>query len=74
MYARVTLIEIDTVRIDPDEAVELFKEAVLPQLRERPGYCGVYGLTTPEGNAPAATFVPARRAARTYPAQALRYQ
>jgi len=49
MYARVTLLEIDTVRFDMDEALELYKEQVLPKLQEQPGYEGAYVLTTPEG-------------------------
>jgi hypothetical protein len=51
VYSRVTLIEIDTIRVDMESAVELFEERVLPQLREQSGYEGVYVLTTPEGKA-----------------------
>jgi hypothetical protein len=51
VYSRVTLLEVDTVRVDIDSAVELFGERVLPQLREQDGYEGVYVLTTPEGKA-----------------------
>jgi hypothetical protein len=51
VYSRVTLLEVDTVRVDIDSAVELFRERVLPQLREQNGYEGVYVLTTPEGKA-----------------------
>jgi hypothetical protein len=51
MFARVTLLEIDTTRMDVDDAVELFRERVLPELREEPGFEGVYVLTTPEGRA-----------------------
>jgi heme-degrading monooxygenase HmoA len=49
MYSRITLLEIDTVRIGVDEAVELFKTEVLPKLREQEGYEGVAVLATPEG-------------------------
>ena len=49
MYSRVTLLEIDTMRIDPDDAVTLFKEQVLPGLRDQTGYQGALVLTTPEG-------------------------
>ena len=49
MYARTTLVEIDTVRISMDEALELFKEHVLPGLEQQDGYLGVFVLTTPEG-------------------------
>lgn len=49
MYSRVTLLEIDTVRIDPADAVALFKAEVLPDLREQEGYRGVVVLANPEG-------------------------
>ena len=49
MYARTTLVEIDTVRISMEEALELFKAHVLPGLQQQEGYLGVYVLTTPEG-------------------------
>ena len=49
MFSRVTLLEIDTVRVGVDEALELFKEHVLPKLREQEGYEGVYVFGTPEG-------------------------
>jgi len=51
MYARVTQLEIDTLRTSVDEALELFRANVLPSLREQPGYCGVYVMSTPEGQA-----------------------
>jgi heme-degrading monooxygenase HmoA len=51
VYARVTLLEIDTVRIDLDEAVELYRREVFPSLRDMDGYEGAYVLTTPEGRA-----------------------
>jgi heme-degrading monooxygenase HmoA len=49
MYARATALEIDTLRVGVDDAVELFREAVLPELREQPGFEGVFVLATPEG-------------------------
>lgn len=49
MYARVTLLEIDTVRVDLDGAVALYEGQVLPSLRDQPGYRGVYVMATPEG-------------------------
>jgi hypothetical protein len=51
VYSRVTLLEVDTVRIDVDSAVDLFREEVLPALREQEGYEGAFVLTTPEGKA-----------------------
>ncbi len=49
MQARVTLFEIDTLRISLDDALRLFKERVWPRLREHPDYEGVIALETPEG-------------------------
>jgi hypothetical protein len=51
MFARVTLLEIDTTRMDVDDAVDLFRQDVLPELDDEPGFEGVYVLTTPEGRA-----------------------
>lgn len=56
MYARVTLLEIDTMRASVDEAVAEFTDLVLPRLREQPGYLGVYALTTAEGRAMLVSF------------------
>ena len=49
MYSRVTLLEVDTLRIDMDAAVALFRDSVVPGLREHEGYEGALVLTTPEG-------------------------
>lgn len=49
MYARVTLFEVDTVRIGLDEALERFRGSVLPELQKQEGYRGLYVLRTPEG-------------------------
>ena len=51
MFARVTLLEIDTVRESLDDAIDMFERDVLPRLRQLPGYEGVSVLTTPEGKA-----------------------
>ena len=56
MVARVTLAEIDSVRMSVGRAVERFEESVLPELREQTGYEGAYVLTTPEGKALVVTF------------------
>lgn len=56
MVARVTLVEIDSVRMRVDDAVELFKESVIPALHEQEGYEGAYVLATPEGKALVMTF------------------
>jgi hypothetical protein len=49
MHGRVTLFEIDTLRIGLDDAVERFRELILPRLRQQPGYQGVIAMDTPEG-------------------------
>jgi hypothetical protein len=56
MYSRVTLLEIDTVRVDMDEAAALFRNEVLPRLREQHGYEGSVALATPEGKGMIITF------------------
>ena len=49
MHARVTLFEIDTLRIGMDAALDLFKQRVVPKLRQQRGCEGVIALDTPEG-------------------------
>ena len=51
MYARVTLLEIDTVRATVADALEKFRAETLERLRDQPGYRGVWVLATPEGKA-----------------------
>jgi heme-degrading monooxygenase HmoA len=49
MVARTTLAEIDPVRMNVDDAVQLFRESVAPALREQEGFLGVFVLLSPEG-------------------------
>jgi quinol monooxygenase YgiN len=49
MFARVTLFEIDTLRISLDEALEKFKELIVPEAQKQEGYEGMYVMRTPEG-------------------------
>ena len=49
MFARVTMFEIDMLRISPDDALAQFKQAVLPEVRKQEGYEGLFVLRTPEG-------------------------
>ena len=49
MFARVTLFEIDTLRISIDKALEQFKEVIAPTAKKQDGYEGLYVLGTPEG-------------------------
>jgi hypothetical protein len=56
MYSRVTQLEIDTMRVDVDAAAWLFREEVVPRLREQEGYEGGFALVTPEGKGMIVTF------------------
>lgn len=56
MFARTTMAEIDTVRMSVDDAIQLFKDSVLPALHEQDGYEGTYVFVSPEGKALALTF------------------
>jgi len=49
MFSRVTLFEIDTLRIRVDAALEQFKVLVVPEMKKQEGYEGVYVMATPEG-------------------------
>ena len=49
MVARATMAEIDPVRMSIDDAVELFRESVVPALHDQEGYEGVYVLLSNEG-------------------------
>jgi heme-degrading monooxygenase HmoA len=63
MVARVTLAEIDAVRMSVDQAVDLFRDSVVPALREQDGYEGVYVLLSDEGKVLALTFWASEQAA-----------
>ena len=63
MYSRVTLLEIDTLRVDVDDAVTLFRENVLSGLREQDGFEGVAVLVTDEGKGLIASFWESEEAA-----------
>ena len=56
MYARVTQLEIDPVRIDVHRAVELYRQEVVPALVEQDGFAGVIAMATPEGKGVVVTF------------------
>ena len=56
MYSRVTLLEIDTLRVDIDDAAALFRAEVVPRLSEQEGYEGVVALVTPDGKGMIITF------------------
>lgn len=56
MFARVTLLEIDLMRIDMDAALAMYQREVLPEMRQRPGYEGALVLTTPDGKGAVVSF------------------
>jgi heme-degrading monooxygenase HmoA len=56
VIARVTTADIDTVRTCAEDAVDVFRESVLPALHEQPGYEGAFVLLSPEGKALVLTF------------------
>ena len=51
MFARLTTVEIDPLRISVAAAVDQFNEQVVPEMKAQAGFEGVYVLTTPEGKA-----------------------
>jgi len=67
VFARTTLLEIDTVRESLDDALARFEEQVVPRLRAQDGFAGVYALTTPEGKAMLITFWDTAEQADTHP-------
>jgi hypothetical protein len=64
MFSRVVQLEIDTMRVGPDEAAALFAHDVLPGLQEEEGYEGAVALITSEGKGLIATFWDTEDAAR----------
>jgi hypothetical protein len=64
MYSRVTLLEIDTLRVDVDDAAQLFRTEVAPSLADQEGYEGVVALVTPEGKGMIVSFWDTEEGAR----------
>lgn len=65
MHARITQLEIDTLRISVDDAVAVFEQEVLVRLREQPGFLGVYVMSTPEGKGTLVSFWETREQANS---------
>jgi heme-degrading monooxygenase HmoA len=63
MIARATMAEIDPIRMSVDQAVEVFRDSVLPALHEQAGYEGVLVLVSPDGQALVLTFWDSEKAA-----------
>jgi heme-degrading monooxygenase HmoA len=49
MVVRATLAEVDVLRRDPAEAIDVFRASVLPALHDEDGYEGCYVLLSDEG-------------------------
>jgi heme-degrading monooxygenase HmoA len=64
MVVRATEAEIDVVRMNPAEAIEVFKQALLPALHEQEGYEGCYVLLSEEGKVLVLSFWESDEAAR----------
>jgi heme-degrading monooxygenase HmoA len=56
VYARLTLLEVDTVRIPIEAAVEVYKQEVLAEVQKQPGYIGVIVMSTPLGRGAILSF------------------
>ena len=56
MYSRVTLLDIDTLRVEVDDVLERFEKEVMPRVREVAGYDGVVVMLTPEGRGMIVSF------------------
>jgi heme-degrading monooxygenase HmoA len=56
MIARVTVFELDPLRFDLDAALERFREAIVPELHEQPGFEGVYVLANDDAKGLVLTF------------------
>ena len=65
MYARVTQLEIDSLRASVADAVAQFEREVVPELHGQPDYLGVVVLTTGEGKAALVSFWDTEEQART---------
>ena len=64
MVVRATEAEIDVVRTNPNDAITLFKESVIPALHEEEGYEGCYVLLSEEGKLLVLSFWTSNETAR----------
>ncbi len=49
VYARVTVFDIDMAKIGVGQAVQFFRDEILPAVRQQPGYQGVWVMGNREG-------------------------
>jgi len=64
MVVRATEAEIDVVRTNPADAIEVFKQSVIPALHAQEGYAGCYVLLSEEGKLLVLSFWESNEAAR----------
>ncbi len=64
MVVRATEAEIDVVRTDPADAIEVFRQSVIPALHDQDGYEGCYVLLSEEGKMLILSFWDSNEAAR----------
>jgi heme-degrading monooxygenase HmoA len=64
MVVRATEAEIDVVRTNPADAVEIFRDSVVPALHEQEGYEGCYVLLSDDGKMLILSFWESNEAAR----------
>ena len=64
MVVRATEAEIDVVRTNPADAIEVFRQAVVPALHDQEGYEGCYVLLSDEGKVLVLSFWASNEAAR----------
>jgi hypothetical protein len=56
MFSRVTLLEIDTLRVEVEDVLREFETRILPDVREMTGYEGIAVMVTPEGKGMVVSF------------------
>jgi heme-degrading monooxygenase HmoA len=64
VVVRATEAEIDVVRTNPADAIEVFRQSVISALHEQEGYEGCYVLLSDEGKVLVLTFWESDEAAR----------
>jgi hypothetical protein len=64
MHARVTLVEIDTMRISLDAALERYRADVQARLAEQDAYEGVLVMANPDGRGMVITLWSSEEAAK----------
>ena len=65
MYARITLFEIDTLRISREDALKKYQETIVPEARKQEGYEGMYVMATREGKGLILSLWKSEEAAKT---------